>query len=293
MISVLIPTYNYNIVNLVKEIHKQVLKCNIAFEILVYDDGSKSYLNEQNKSINLIDNSTFKELDFNIGRSAIRNLLGKDAKYESLLFIDSGTFPQKKDFIKNYIKVINKGVITGGMTFLKSPPNKPYKLRWIYTKKREHYNNKSKSKSVIHSSNFLIQKKIFCINPFDKSIKKYGCEDVIFFDQLIKNGVNIHFIDNPVIHDADEDANTFINKTEYAIENLIKLIEEKKILKNRYEVSSLYYSLKKMQLDKIVSNVFKLFKPILKSNFNSSYPSILLYDFYRLGYFCLLKTKKQ
>ena len=42
MLSVLIPTYNYNAVSLVKELHKQLLDSNIVFEIICIDDGSKS-----------------------------------------------------------------------------------------------------------------------------------------------------------------------------------------------------------------------------------------------------------
>lgn len=288
MLSILIPTYNYNIVPLVKEIRRQALDCNLRFEILAYDDGSESSFNVDNRSINLLKNCIFKELPQNIGRSAIRNLLGKDAKYESLLFIDAGTFPKKNNFIKNYITINNQKVISGGMTHLDKPPNKPYKLRWLFTKKREQNFNSSR---VICSSNFLIKKDVLKLNPFDESLKKYGYEDVLFFDALIENNIPIHCFKNPVIHNADDNADTFIKKTEFAIENLIYLIQENKLESKRIGISKYYYLLKKMRLNRIVIEIFKIFKPFLYRNFNSSYPSILLYDFYRLGYFCLLKTK--
>ena len=49
MLSILIPTYNYNVVPLVLDLHKQCLECEINFEILVFDDGSKLFTIENHK----------------------------------------------------------------------------------------------------------------------------------------------------------------------------------------------------------------------------------------------------
>ncbi|MDO7174083.1 glycosyltransferase family 2 protein [Mariniflexile sp. AS56] len=284
MLSILIPTYNYNIVPLVEDVFEQASKCQVAFEILVYDDGSNSILNIENESINLLENCFFKELPRNIGRSSIRNLLGNDAKYDYLIFIDAGTIPLKKNFIKNYITVKNKTISVGGMTYGKKPLHKNHKLRWLYTKKRESTNG-------LHSSNFLIKKSLFQTNIFDESIKKYGCEDVLFFNNLIENNYKIHKINNPVIHAADDDANTFVKKTEYAIENLIQLIDEDKLSITHYNISKIYKKLNALKLDKFTAQFYQLLKPLLIRNFNSNHPSILLFDFYRLGFYCSLKTK--
>ncbi|WP_308990858.1 glycosyltransferase [Mariniflexile litorale] len=286
MLSILIPTYNYNIVPLVKEVFEQVSKCNITFEILVYDDGSNSKLNTKNQNINFFQNCFFKELPTNIGRSSIRNLLGTHAKYETLLFIDAGTFPKEENFIKNYISILDKELIIGGMTHKKKPVKKPYKLRWLYTKKRE-------TKKGLHSSNFLIKKSVFELNLFDESLKKYGCEDVLFFDNFTKKNIEILKINNPVIHAADDDADTFIKKTEQAIENLIKLTSLKKIGISHYRLFSKYPLIEKLQLTHLMIKLFYLLKPMLVKNFNSSYPILLLFDFYRLGYFCILKKNKK
>ncbi len=291
MLSILIPVYNYNVIPLVKEIHKQVSVCNVPFEILVLDDHSDKFYIE-NEAINDISGCVFKKLPQNIGRSAIRNLLAFKASYGRLLFIDAGTFPKSKNFIKIYLEKSNYQVVTGGMTHLKQPPKKPYKLRWIYTKKRESVQQSETNKrSIVCSSNFLIQKEIFNTIKFDESLQKYGCEDVVFFDDISKNKISIRYVDNPVIHDANDDADTFIRKTEFAIENLIELINTDKLTYKRYKVSSLYYKINKIKLDKIIVWFFRISRNLLKINFNSSYPSILCYDFYRLGYFCLIKNK--
>lgn len=289
MISVLIPTYNCNIVPLVTEIRNQFLPLNVSYEILAFDDASMPRFNDNNDSINLVENCRFKLLLTNIGRSAIRNLLAKNAKYENLLFIDAGTFPKEENFISQYLGFIDKKIVVGGMTSSEKSPKKPYKLRWLYTKKRE---SVSKNNKVICSSNFFIKKTILLENPFDESIKKYGCEDVVFFNSLLKKNIEILHIANPVIHDSDDDANTFIIKTEYAIENLIELISLGKLSSKNYNVSIIYDKLKKIKLDRFAGWLFNRLKPHLVRNFNTSNPSLLLFDFYRLGYFCQLKNKK-
>ena len=284
MLSILIPTYNYNVVYLVNELFRQCSECKIEFEILVYDDGSKSHLNSNNNYINSLSNCIFKEHPDNIGRSAIRNLLGKDAKHHYLLFIDAGTFPKNKYYIKKYLSFIDKDIVNGGMSCLEKPPKKPYKLRWLYTKKREY--------KALCSSNFLIKKKIFKTSYFDESIPTYGYEDDLFFDSIKQKNISIYHFNNPVIHNADDDANTFIKKTELALANLIDLITDKKLVSTHFSLYKNFQIIKNLKLEKIVVYVFKKTKGLLLKNFNSNYPSILLFDFYRLGYFCKLKNKQ-
>ncbi|MBW1294948.1 glycosyltransferase family 2 protein [Aquimarina litoralis] len=292
MLSILIPVYNYNVISLVKELHNQVSYCSIDFEILVLDDHSDAFVKE-NEVINELSGCSYEILPKNIGRSAIRNLLASKASFDSLLFIDAGTFPANGGFIKNYLDTIQNEVVTGGMSALPKAPKKPYKLRWIYTKKREMVTDKQDLKRpIVCSSNFLIKKELFNHVQFDESLTKYGCEDVLFFDAISKKGIAIKYIDNPVIHDANDDAETFIIKTEHAVENLVELIATNRLTYDRYKVSKLYAMMHKIRIDQFVKFIFILFRGILKKNLKSSYPSILCYDFYRLGYFCLIKNKK-
>lgn len=283
MLSILIPTYDYDTLPLVRVLHEQCISCNIDFEILVYDDGSNSEINKKNELINKFTNCLFKPLNENIGRSAIRNLLGKKAQYENLLFLDSDVLPKESFFIKKYVSNLNKKVQYGGITHTEKPPKKTKKLRWRYTKKRERF--------LVTSANFFIKKNIFIDTFFDESLKKYGCEDVLFFESLINKKIKISYINNPVFHLGNDEANIFIKKTNMAITNLIYLIDSKKISQNKYMISKVYNTLSKIRLEYVISFLFKIFKPILIKNFNSSYPSIILFDFYRLGFFCLLKTK--
>jgi len=291
MLSILIPTYNCNVTALVTELHDQCSSIPEDFEIIIQDDASTNLEESHlNKDLQNLSSVVYFENNSNLGRSANRNLLASRAKFDLLLFIDAGTFPKSESYVKTYLTNFDAELRVGGMTCLENPPPKPYKLRWLYTKKREGFSEENiKNQSVICSSNFLITKPVFQKNKFDESLKKYGCEDVVFFDSIITRGHSIDYLDNPVIHDAKDDANTFIRKTEEAIENLITLIDEEKIIAKRYGVSKLYNQCKKLRLQNAIVLLFKLCRKGLIKNFNSSNPSIRLYDFYRLGYYALQK----
>ena len=291
MLSILIPTYNLNVFPLVQSLQKQCLQANIDFEINAFDDCS-TLVHEENNQINDLKNCNYIRLQENIGRSAIRNLLGRKSNFDRLLFIDAGTVPLKKDYLSRYLAHLDQDLVVGGMTHLEKAPKKPNRLRWLYTKKRENFTTENiKNNSVICSSNFMIAKEVFLSAPFDESIKKYGCEDVVFFDTVIQITGNPKYIDNPVIHDAKDSATVFVKKTKEALENLVLLIEDGKMGKERYRVSKWYGRLRKYRLDKLVSGLFTMTEKIFLVNFKSSYPSIFLYDLYRLGYYCKLMNQ--
>ena len=75
MISILIPTYNYNVFPLVHEMYKQASKSGVDFEILVYDDASTQDLLPDFPVD--FDKLQYKKFSENIGRTAIRYELQK------------------------------------------------------------------------------------------------------------------------------------------------------------------------------------------------------------------------
>ena len=81
MISILIPTYNYIVYPLVESLTRQAEELGTPCEIIVADDAST---NEECKQANLrigeLPHCTFIELEKNIGRASIRNLLAEKAK---------------------------------------------------------------------------------------------------------------------------------------------------------------------------------------------------------------------
>lgn len=178
MLSILIPVYNYNVLELVTELVKQCDLCGINFEILCQDDASNSKENIQNQEINSFSNCSFFANEINLGRGKNINSLARKAKYDWLLILDCDTFPSNNNFIQNYISALSESanIIFGGIIYEDKRPSNEKLLRWIYGKERE--------TSALLSSNLLIKKDIFLQYPFDESITKYGYEDLVFFSVL-------------------------------------------------------------------------------------------------------------
>ena len=140
MISVLIPTYNYNIVQLATALEQQCADAGIAYEIICLDDASHNKtLHAENETINRLPNSSYNILPKNIGRSAIRNLLAEKAQYNWLLFLDADTLPVDENLIKNYLPHLNDDVkvVYGGIRYQEEKPDRSQLLRWIYGNERE------------------------------------------------------------------------------------------------------------------------------------------------------------
>ncbi|WP_179344024.1 glycosyltransferase family 2 protein [Winogradskyella ursingii] len=291
MLSILIPVYNYNVLPLVEEIHKQGKSCNKDYEIVIIDDASSQLMYSPTKIENL-NQTKLIILDNNIGRSAIRNLLASKATFENLLFIDAGTMPYSADFLSNYLNHIKEDIVIGGMKEEHVKPKKPYRLRWLYTKKKEACCEHGVVKRRIYTSaNFLIKKRIVKTFPFDETITTYGYEDFVFFKSIEANGYDISFIDNPVIHDSKESADRFIEKTKQSLRNLLVLEKNKNMHIKEVKIKKWHSIIGKFGLNWLIAFIFKISKPLLKMNFNSNYPSIILFDFYKLGYLCSITSK--
>ncbi|MBR0361683.1 MAG: glycosyltransferase, partial [Paraprevotella sp.] len=106
MLSILIPTYNYLCAGLVCDLHQQAERLGIDYEILVADDGSQESFKVKNRIINKLPHCKYIELEENIGRSRIRNLLGRTAQYDYLLFMDCDAEVVNRDFIAKYKPVL-------------------------------------------------------------------------------------------------------------------------------------------------------------------------------------------
>ena len=104
-LSILLPTYNCLCDALVTELHRQCQPQGIPYEIIVADDASpdRKYV-EQNKAIERLSNVRYILQPVNIGRSAIRNLLAREARYPWLIFIDGDLTLQNTHFIARYLQ---------------------------------------------------------------------------------------------------------------------------------------------------------------------------------------------
>lgn len=291
MLSILIPTYNYNVFPLVENLYNQCRECAVDFEIIVLDDASEHHF--ENQRINDLSNCRFEVLEKNIGRSAIRNLLAQKAKHDWFLFLDADAFPFDNTFIYNYINKIHRSdkVLCGGIRYQDEQPAKNKSLRWVYGKKREVISVAKRQKNE-HLSfltlTFLIHKSIFKQVNFNEKIPFYGYEDILFSYELKQKNIPIKHIENPTYHLGIEENEVFLIKTELALQSLLFLIKEKSLPENYVKLTKYLSIIRKTKIKKTVGFLFKFLKPLLKKQILSSNPNLFLFDLYRLGYICTL-----
>ena len=294
MLSILIPTYNYNVFPLVKEVSEECIAEKISFEIIVLDDASQNFHTENNE-INNLDNCSYSILNQNIGRSSIRNLLSTKALFDNLLFLDADVRIISNQFIKNYVNFIksnsNYGVVYGGIIYQESKPNDNQLLRWIYGNKREALSAEKRNENVYVSFltlNFLIKKEIFSSVRFNEDIPNLRYEDLLFSFDLMKNKIPLQHINNQVVHNGIETSEVFMQKTNDSLKGLKFLLSKNYLPANYAKISSIFNLLDQTKLLFLIKFIYKMRKNSFEKNLLSSKPSLFIYDIYRLGYFSQL-----
>ncbi|MFD0965057.1 glycosyltransferase family 2 protein [Pseudofulvibacter geojedonensis] len=298
MVSILIPTYNYDITALVNNILMQAKGLKEAYEIIVCDDCSNNNISLlKNKSFCIKNQLVFLENPNNLGRTKTRQILAQKAKYNWLLFLDSDVLPKSNTYLLNYIKHITPelDLIYGGFTYEKQKPEPDYYLRWYYGKEKEDIEAKLRSKKpykTIISANILIRKEAFLNVNSHLTDNRYGYDNY-FSIQLKQHNYKVLHINNEVFHLGLEKNEVYLKKKEQAAETIYHLYQLNKF--KDPHINGLLHSfltLKKYHLKNIYLFLFKLVKPIFTKNLLSKTPSILILNLYRLGYFCSLTKQK-
>lgn len=291
MISICIPVYNTEVKTLIESLDKQALACNIPYEILLLDDASSDANTiENNQRLECFKNLKIFSNEQNIGLAKTRNKLGGLAQYPYLLFIDSDAEIVKDDYLQTYISQLKiNAVYFGGCIYPESCPSKEFKLRWTFGKRREEGVGK-----YFSCFNFLIPKDIFIKHPFSSELSQYGYEDALFGITLKKNGIDIQFINNPLLHIGLDTADVYLNKVKMSIQNLtvIEPLLKKINGEKQIKLLKLYYHIDKLCLTSVTSTLFRKLEKTLESNLTGNSPSLTILNLYKLGYLCNLKSKK-
>lgn len=285
MLSILLPIYNFDIRPLVNDLHGQCEALGIGYEILCFDDGSTAAFKQMNKELWKLPNLIYREMPQNLGRSAIRNTLGRAARFDYLLFMDCDSRVVSSNFIKQYIDHLAPDqLLYGGRCYKDRPPEDPALLfHWHYGRQREQRTAALRSLSPHHSfmtNNFLIPRAIFLDILFDESLRQYGHEDTLFGMELARRKIPIRHIDNPLEHIGLEPVNVFLNKTNQGIANLLQLMAQGKPIETR--LLATLQRLKHWKLDGLVGMLSPIFTPIVIKQLKSGSPSLNLFDFYKL-----------
>ncbi len=295
MLSVLIPTYNYNIVPLVTAVQQQCSDAGIPYEIIACDDASaNTAIHTDNQAINQLPNCSYNILPVNIGRSAIRNLLAKKAQNSWMLFLDADTLPADNNLVKNYLPYL-KGeprVIYGGILYKPGKPAATEILRWVYGNEREALpaNKRTENPYIsLLTLNFCIHKGVFNAVQFNESIPNLRHEDTLFSYDLSRAKIPVTHINNPVYHLGLESSEVFLKKSEEAVVGLKYLTDHNLLPAEYVRIAKVYNSLKKKHILPIFKIWHYISAPLFKTNLLGSKPNLFIFDLYRLGYFCSLK----
>ena len=293
MLSILIPTYNYDCYDLVSELHRQASQLNIEFEIIVADDCSTSELSKL-PYINQLSNCQLIKPQHNLGRAKIRNFLADKSQYNHLLFLDSDSFPANNDFLKKYIEYIPQNItILGGRIYNEAQDEHHSLLTKYGSTKEQNSNPIHISNTPFTSPNFLIPKTIFNKIRFNENIKGYGHEDTIFGIELSRLNIPYYRFNNPIIHLQIEDNLTFIQKTKESISNLYNI----HITKQYPEAETLspllksYLKLKKLHCTILFAKIYRKYANSLIRYCDNKNPNLTIFALYKLCYLCHIATK--
>ena len=296
-LTVCIPVYNQDITGLVYALIKQTKLTKGFVNIVVLDDHSETAFHQINSVLSK--DVKYIRLDSNIGRSKIRNRFLDYTDSDYLLFIDCDSTIIDDRYIRcyqEYLEQHHPSVVVGSSVYQKKQPKRLYRLRWSYGAKIESQSaerRKLNSNTTFKTNNFIISKGCFQKVSFNEKLSGYGHEDTLFGYELNKNNIEIQHLNNPVLN-GDLDTNEeFLLKTEEGLGNLLKawrmvsfdpeLLEKVRILKyyNRYKNS------KSFRIS------FLLFGKPIRFLLSLGWSSIVLFNFYKLGYLIQLNSKKQ
>ncbi|MBT9394500.1 glycosyltransferase [Hymenobacter sp. NST-14] len=227
-LSILIPVFNYDVRPLVRGLRAQVADWPGPVEVHCLDDGSADAFRQLNRELAHLPGVHYRELDCNVGRSAIRNQLATAARYTWLLLLDNDSRLPDAQFLARYAAARHRGAVLSGGTAYEAapPPEAALRLRWLYGRHREARPAAVRQRAPhgqLTLNNLLIERKVFCQLGLDENLTRYGHEDTKFGWLLRRAAIDVHHLDNPVLHDGLEPAPIFLQKTHDAVRNLVQL----------------------------------------------------------------------
>ena len=286
MLSILIPVYKYNVVPFIKELQQSALAANISFEIRVYDDASGLEWNSINQETGNLEGVIYRHFENNIGRSAMRNQLAKDAAFDNLLFIDGDSGLFSPTYITDIIKYLDSDrVIVGKTLYRDNPPkDKRQYLRWLFGQQRESIAANIRQANPYQSfktHHFAIKKQHFVDFGFNERLREYGHEDTLFGIQLKNKRIPVLHVDHGLYHEGLEAAEIFLKKTDQAIKNLLFINQENLVIDTK--LWNTYQKLSKLPGIKLCLPIFRLINKVCLNKLLSSKPSLFSLDIYKLS----------
>ena len=294
MLSILIPTKDYDCHILIEELHKQGESLGLPYEIIIGEDGTAKKNLPMNIVADSLPNCRRVIKDSNIGRARMRNLLAIEARHPYVIFIDSDAVVEKDDFLQCYAQTLKQcDVVCGGLYHANEQPDNECSLRYRYEKEADKQRDAIIRNKAPYDKfttfNFAIKKEVFTSILFDESIVRYGYEDALFGKELEKRGIPISHIDNKLLHCGLESNAAFLAKSEQALATLLTI--EDKI--GDTPLLATLCKLRALHLESIFMTYWNLRKESLRRNLQGRKPSLTKFKIYKLGYYISLQRKAE
>lgn len=297
MISICIPVYNFDVTNLVTELHSQGVTAAIPFEILVMDDAS-ACCKEKNRLLQSLPFVQYFELEANLGRSRIRNQMALKARYNYLLYIDCDAEVVSPNYIKNYLNYCYKDVVCyGGIAYAPTCPSPEVYLRWRIGVKREAINAYRRSRKPnrnFSTFNFLMDRDFFLNVSFNEQLVGYGHEDTLFSFDLFKHNVIVRHIENPLRHIGLENGPVTLIKCREGIKNartIVRLLNNDPLFIKSMPLLVWGRRMDKLHLRPLLAFFFRNFHKFMEVNLLHKYAWMPLFGFWKLSYYCYLENE--
>lgn len=286
MLSILIPTKDYDCHLLVEELQRQGEALGCPYEILLGEDGTRPENLKLNMSAELLDNCRRIIMEKNIGRANIRNALALEAKYRDILFIDCDAIVEKPDFLECYIKASQENeVVCGGLYHAEKQPDTECSLRFRYEKEADKQRDAATRNKAPYERfttfNFAIRRELFISILFNPNIVRYGHEDTLFGKELERGGHSILHIDNRLLHNGLESNPIYLAKVELSI---LTLNEIKDSIGSTPLINAAE-NLQKWHMHGIFMFFWRIFKGTIRKNLLSKAPSLAMLKIYKLGFY--------
>lgn len=296
MISILIPVYNFDCTALVGELRKSCLLARIDYEIIIGNDCSTDQsVVEALTKLGELEHCRLVNEPQNIGRAFIVNKMSQLAAYPFLIIIDSDARVANDDFIEKYIKVAAEhDVVCGGIEVREEDMGASNQLRYRYEHSAATWRaldyRKHHPYEKFSTFNLLIRRSVFDSIRFDSRCYQYGYEDTILGIDLMRLGVEVVHINNPLIHTGIDSNSSFIKKTHQALQVLNGLDV---FYQQHIRISRIAMKLQRMSLLWLIRLWHKIFGR-MEYGLLMTKPRVWIFSIYKLGYFaCLLYKKKK
>lgn len=275
-------------VALSRELSEQITAAGIDAEVVVMDDGSSDASTvEQNRAISNIEHCTFIRNESNAGRATVCNKLAAVAHGRWLVFLDADVFPTTTNFVSEYASATSQAsIVGGGVRYRTDSTICPLRLMFglhseVSTAAER---NKNPYKSFV-TANVMMSAEVMQHVHFAEDIKQYGYEDLLMGKELQNRGYTVMHIDNPVFHDDKDTSEQFLQKTRTSLHTL-RAISNK--IGDKSRINNAYMQLKTWHLLWAMRIFFRATRKPFERNLLSQHPQILVFNLYKLGYYCEL-----